>query len=309
MTKSRGLAAALLVASLFAASPVWAQVQVFTFSAPTTIPNPYSTFTVQYTLGGSKLYQATAQLRFYLSTTRNGTTSRVLMDSRQILLRAGANGLYLPPIGTQTASFMLATVQPDAQTVLAGIAQRCAPETWYLQAEVDFTTVQGDDTVIGTTKPADFYFTGGTLSPTTIQPGGTTNFSFTLATQCPATAPSTVGVFLADANYQLLSYIGGVSIGTGSGTFSLPPTPITFSPTIAPGAYNIVLLADVDGVIAESNENNNAGAFALDIVPSALAAARGEAGPLTLDVPVPAEAASLPDGSQASMPDNDSQKL
>ncbi|MFP2905839.1 hypothetical protein ACLESD_12430 [Pyxidicoccus sp. 3LFB2] len=293
MTPSKSLTATLLALSLFAASPAWAQVQMLNLTGPTTITNPYSTFTVSYTLTGSKYFVANAQVRFYLATTRTGTTNRVLMDSRQILLRAGSNGLYLPPIGTQTASFMRATVQPAAQSLLDAIAAACQPETWYIQGEVDFTAVQGDDSLIGTTKAPDFYFTGGTLSPTVIQPGGTTYFSFDLTTQCPATSPSTVGVFLADANYQLLGYLGGIAIGTGAGTFSLPPTPLTFSSSIAPGAYNLVLISDVDGVIVESNENNNAGAFALDIVPSAFAAAGSKASPLTTDLATPSDASSL----------------
>jgi hypothetical protein len=298
MTLTKSLSSLFVAVCLFAASPVLAQVTMTTLTAPPTVPNPYSTFTVSYTLGGSKLYQANAQVRFYLSTTRQGTSSRVLMDSRQILLRGGANGLYLPPIGTQTASFMVATVQASAKTLLEQSAAACAPQFWYIQGEVDFTLPQGDDTLIGTTKPADFFFTAGTLSPTTIQPGGTTNFSFDLYTQCPATVASTVGVFLADANYNLLSYIGGVSINPGSGTFSFPSTPLTFSTAIAPGAYNLVLLADVDGVVAESDENNNAGAFALDVVPSAFAA-RGSQADLVTDLPTPAEAASVKEAAGA----------
>ncbi|MFP2928381.1 hypothetical protein ACLESO_24945 [Pyxidicoccus sp. 3LG] len=293
MTKSKTLAASLLALSLFAASPALAQVQVLSLTAPTTVPNPYNIFTINYTLTGSKFGLATAQIRFYLATTQTGTSNRVLLNSQQILLGSAGGGLYRPPVGTQSYSFMRATVQAPAQPVLDAIAAACQPETWYIQAEVDSGIVRGDDTLIGTTKPPDFMFTGGTLSPTTIQPGGTTSFSFDLYTQCPANSASTVGVFLADANYQLLSYLGGIPINAGSGTWSLPATPITFSPAIATGSYNIVLLADVDGVISESNENNNAGAFALEIVPAPVAALGDDASPLAADAAVPVDAAAV----------------
>ncbi|WP_163867351.1 CARDB domain-containing protein [Myxococcus eversor] len=289
MTQSKALAASLLALSLFAASPALAQVQVLSMTAPTTIPNPYNIFTINYTLTGSKFGLATAQIRFYLSTTRTGTGSRVQLHSGQILLGSAGGGLYRPPAGTQSISFMRATVDFGAQPVLDAIAAGCQPEGWFIQAEVDYGIVQGDDTLIGTTKPPDFTFTGGTLSPATIQPGGTTNFSFDLYSRCPANSASTVGVFLADANYQLLSYLGGIPITAGSGTWSLPATPLTFSPAIATGSYTIILLADVDGVVPESNENNNAGAFSLEIVPAPLSTLADDTTPLTTDVAVPVD--------------------
>jgi hypothetical protein len=141
-------------------------------------------------------------------------------------------------------------------------------------------------TLIGTTKLPDFVFTGGTESPTTIRPGGTTNISFDLLNRCPAPAPSRVGIFLADANLNLLAFIGAVGISSGAGTSSLPPTPITFSTSIAPGNYHIVLIADVDAVVAESNENNNVGVFALTIAASLVSAVR-HIEELTQDVSLP----------------------
>ena len=57
-----------------------------------------------------------------------------------------------------------------------------------------------------------------------------------------------------------------MAIGAGAGTWSLPPTPITFSPSIPLGSYQILLVADVDGIVAESNENNNGGSFPLTVV-------------------------------------------
>jgi hypothetical protein len=307
MTQSRFLAAVILAVSLIVASPASAQVSVFDITAPATITDLYQPFTITYRLGGSS-YMASANVYFYLATTSTTVTQRVQLGGTQIYLGSGT-GLHYPPSGKLTHQFYPGNLQEAARAQFNAIMAACEPQTWYIQAEVDYSLPKGDDTLIGTSKQPDFYFTAGTLSPSTIQPGGTTSFSFDLFTRCPAAYPSTVGVFLADANYQLLSYIGGVSIGAGAGTFSLPPTSITFSPYIAPGSYNLVLIADVDEFIAESNEDNNGGAFALNIVPYALTAFDRHESPLTPDVPVPAEAASMRNTTGFDMADGYVQKF
>jgi hypothetical protein len=84
-----------------------------------------------------------------------------------------------------------------------------------------------------------------------------------------------------------------VSVAAGAGTSTLPPTPITFSPSIPIGTYHIVLIADVDEVIYESDEDNNVGDFTLYITLNALAAADDrDAGELDLDVKLPDDAPS-----------------
>ncbi|MBN8232168.1 hypothetical protein JYK02_32095 [Corallococcus macrosporus] len=298
--------AAVLAVSLFAARPASAQVHINTITAPNTITDPLAPFTITYTLFGSS-YMASANVSFYLATTSTQSSGRVLLASSQIYLGSGS-GLHYPPSGPQTRQFYPASFQAAARSQFNAIMAACQPQTWYIQAEVDYTNTRGDDTLIGTYKQPDFYFTAGTLSPSTIQPGGTTSFSFDLYTRCPAASPSTVGVFLADANQQPLSYIGGISIGAGAGTFSLPPTSITFSPSIPPGPYSLVLIADVNEGIAESNEDNNGGAFALDIVPYAMAAFDRDESPLTLEVPIPTEAASMRNAPGGNLADNYVQK-
>ncbi|RKH14787.1 hypothetical protein D7V97_02065 [Corallococcus sp. CA053C] len=289
MTKLKQLLVAVFALTFIAAAPAQAAIGVTTVTAPATIPNPYSIFTINYGLNGSSPL-ASAQLRFYLAATRQGTSNRVLMRSTQILLGRAGTGLYLPPTGTQSASFSYATVQASAQAVLDAATTACVPQSFYIQVEADSGTPWGDDTLIGTTKLPDFFFTAGTLTPATITPGGTVTFTADLYTACPVNAPSTLGVFLADANYNLLSYIGGISVGAGTGTFPVAPTAITFSSAIAPGSYYLVLAADVDAVIAESNENNNTGAFSLQVVASQLLAVQGSASALDSDLPGPVRA-------------------
>lgn len=294
--------APLLFLSLFAVNTAWAQVQMYTISVPTSIANPLGGFTINYTLGGSKygVGAATAQLEFYLSTSRDGSTGVWLLSSQQIMLRGSGLGPYYPPTGTQSQYISRFSMASNTVAMLESIAAACRTESLYILGRVDYTAIQSKQSVLGTSELPDFYFTGGTMSPAVIGPGGSTNITFDLYTRCPTSNSSTVGIYLADANYTLIAYIGGVSIGAGSGTYSLPPTTITFSPYITPGGYHIVLFADDDGVVAESNENNNVGSFALDIAESsAPRASDSAASSLKFDVALPADAASKLYGSES----------
>ncbi|AFE04790.1 hypothetical protein COCOR_02739 [Corallococcus coralloides DSM 2259] len=286
MTKLRHLLLAAFALVCIASVPAQAAIGVTTVTAPSTISNPYSIFTVSYGLTGSSI-MASSQIRFYLASSPQGTANRVLMSSQQILLGRAGTGVYLPPTGTLSASFSYATVQASAQTVLAAAAAACVPQSVYIQVEADFGLPWGDDTLIGTTKLPDFYFTAGTLTPATITPGGTVSFTADLYTACTAPSASTLGVFLTDANYNVLSYIGGIPVSAGAGTFSVAPTAITFSTAIAPGTYYLVLVADVDGDVAETNESNNQGAFTLTVVASQPLTVQDSASALDSDLPGP----------------------
>ena len=288
------IAASLAFTNLLAENSAWAQVQMSTLTVPTPIPNPLNGFTVDYTMFGSKvgIGAASAQVKFYISASPDGSTGVALLNSFQIQLFGTGLGPYTPPQGTQSRFISRFSMPANTVALLESITAACQPQTWFILGQVDSTTVRSRPSLLGTSKQPDFFFTGGTISPSVIQPGGTTNISFSLFTQCPANTLSRVGVFLADANLQPLAFIGGVSIAAGAGTFTLPPTPITFSSSITPGSYYIVLLADVDGVIAESNENNNIGVFALEITASALAAASRDTGDLELDSELPDDVAA-----------------
>lgn len=289
----------ILAVFLMASSSAWAQAQMFSISVPTPIPDPLAGFNVSYTLGGSKygVGAASAQLKFYLSTSSNGSTGLWPIFSTQILLNGSGLGPYYPPAGTQTQYISRFSMHPDT---VAMLESRCQAQTWYVLGQLDSTAYRSGATLLGTNKPADFYFTGGTISPSVIQPGGSTSITFDLYTRCPASTQSTVGMYLANSSYQLISYIGGVNVGTTAGTHTLPPSTITFSSALAPGRYYIVLFADDYGVVAESNENNNVGSFTLDIVaPSALAASGDGTAGLEPDVAPPANAASRQHAGEA----------
>lgn len=292
--------------SLLVASSASAQASVYTLTVPSTITDPLAGFTINYSLGGSKwgAGAASAELRFYLSPTPNGSTGVAPLAGGQVRLSGSGWGPYYPPSGTRSLYLHRSDMPANTVALLERISAACAPQTWYILAELDWTGYKNSPTLMGTTKQPDLYFSGGTISPAAIQPGGTTNISFDVTTRCPTSSSSRVGIYLADANYQLLSFIGGVSIGSGAGTWSLPPTGITFSPYIATGTYNIVLLADMDGYVAESDEANNAGAFRLDINWSATAAARSEDGTLEPLIQPPSESEAALSNLKSRAPDH-----
>ncbi|RKH32833.1 hypothetical protein D7Y13_37655 [Corallococcus praedator] len=292
--KIKATAASLFLLVVLASNSAWAQVQMNILTAPAAIADPLAGFTVNYTMTGSKsgVGAAAAQVTFYLSASANGSTGVWQLFTQQILLNGSGLGPYFPPAGTQSRYISRLSMQANAVAQLEAIAAACQPQTWYILGRVDSTTIRSTTSVLGTTKPADFYFTGGTITPASIQPGGSTVMTFDLYTRCPANTASRVGIFLTDANYQSLGSIGAVNIGAGAGTSTLPPSTITFSSAIAPGTYHLVLVADVDGVIAESNENNNAGDFTLEVTPSPLAATGRHVGELGTGVSLPNEVTS-----------------
>jgi hypothetical protein len=247
-----------------AAAPALAQVQVITISPPASLADPLGGFSVNYTLGGSSV-STSGQLTFFLSASRDGSTGLTPLFSRQLQLQPNGSGLFVPPSGTQSQPITRSTMDPAARTLLQNLNPGgCQAQSLFIVAQVDFGTIQGSNpTTMGTAGRPDFEFTGGTISPTVIRPGGTTFISFELFTQCAAPRSSTVGVLLTDVNLNVLAVIGTIGVGAGAGTFRLPSTGISFGTGVPPGNYRIVLAADFNEVIAESNENNNLGAFSL----------------------------------------------
>ncbi|RKG93902.1 hypothetical protein D7V88_01030 [Corallococcus terminator] len=212
------------------------------------------------------------------------------MFSTQVLLGRTAGGLYIPSPETRTAYVSRFSMEPNAVAFLESIAADCVSRNMYLLGRVDFEAFQSRTMVVGLNELPDFSFTAGSLTPGTIQPGGSTNLTFDVHTRCPAATTSTVGLYLMDANYQVLSVIGGVGIPSGGGTSRFPPTAISFSASIPPGSYYVALFADANEVIYESNENNNVGVIPLQIT-SALAATEAAPQELVPDVTLPSEVA------------------
>jgi hypothetical protein len=273
------IVAAFLALGALAASPAAAQVRILSTSIPATIPDPNAGFNLDFELSGSQFGSATVQVNFYLSATQNGSSGVGLLTSLSIGLQGSGSGPFGAASGKRTTFISPGNLTANGRQLLQSIKDACARQSLFLLADINGGFFSGavTPTTMGTTKLPDYMFTAGTISSSVIRPGGTTSLSFDLFSRCPASSASRVGIFLTDASLNPLSFIGAVSISAGGGTWSLPPTPITFSSTIPPGNYNILLIADVDGIVSESNENNNAGSFVLTVAPPALAAASAAA--------------------------------
>lgn len=279
-TKLSLIALTFFVLAALAARPAAAQVHVNSLTIPATITNPNGGFNITYALGGSVFGEATVTVDFYLSTTSNGhNNTAAFLTTVRVGLNGSGAGPFGAPTDTRTMFISPGNLDPNGRALLQSLANACAPQHLFLIADIDGGIFSGPApaTTIGTTKLPDFAFAGGTISSTVIAPGGTTNISFDLSTTCPAPVASRVGIFLTDASFNPLSFIGAVSVAAGAGISSLPPTPITFAPTIPLGSYNILLVADLDNVVAESNENNNGGSFPLTVVAATAKAAAAKA--------------------------------
>jgi hypothetical protein len=311
--KLKAVATCFALVFLLTASTASAQfsssVQMSSFSVSPNIDNPLTGFSVQFTATGyqrGSLGAGIAMVRYYLSATPSGSTQVYLLGEKSIPLSGtGQFGPFYPPSGTITANLSQADMEPAAVALLQNIVTGCAPQSWYILAYVVPTaTLRSASTSIGGWRPSDQFFTAGALSPSTLQPGGTTNLSFTLYRQCPsAYAPSSVGIYLADANYQLLSYIGSVGTPGTSGVTTLPPTGITFSPSIPVGTYYIVLFADDEGVVPEVNENNNVGTLRLNITSSVQPGLGHDEARLETEVPLSGDPASRVRGLKPGVSD------
>ncbi len=240
-----------------------AQVTMGNMSVQSQIQDPLAGFDIEYRLFGSKygVGAAAAQMQFYLSQTKDGSGGVIKIRDTQISLRGNGLGPYSPQPGIQRERITRFTMGNNA---VNQIENTCFSGTWYVLGRIDFTPLAYDQTSISVLP--DFKFKSGTISPGTIYQGGTLNLKFAVETEKMNCKASQVGVFLADANQQAIGYIGGVSIGTGKGVFSTGDIPITFSPTLAAGLYHIILVADVNNEVPESNENNNRAGFTLTIL-------------------------------------------
>ncbi|HYO73876.1 MAG TPA: hypothetical protein VEU33_48195 [Archangium sp.] len=298
-TKLKSMSAVFALLCLLATSSTWAQtyppIRITSISVPPNITYPLGGFPVGFTLTGAKYGGIGAGIigvEFYLSDTPSGSNQVYRLKDTTVRLTGTTYGPYFPPSGTITTLINPSDMDPDALAVMQDIATGCQPQNWYILGYVFQTSLVSASSTLGTYNPPDLFFTGGALSPSYLPPGGTTNLSYTLFRQCPGNIYSRVGIFLADANHQLLSFIGEVSTPGWAGVSTLPPSGITFSPYIPPGNYHIVLIADVDGVVPEYNENNNVGSFPLTITSSARSSLSQDSARLESGVVLPDEAAS-----------------
>lgn len=123
--------------------------------------------------------------------------------------------------------------------------------------------------------PVDFYFDSGTLTPAITTTEGTVNIDYSVTSPGAAPTLPSVGFFLADEAYQALLYFGAIPVSSATG--SDHAVQLSFAGLgLTPGNYNVILFADVNEEVAEVNEENNLGAFAITLTEEPAATADGE---------------------------------
>ena len=221
--------------------------------AGTTI-SPSSTL---YNLGNAAANPAT--VGYYLSTNSTLDANDVLIGNSSLGSLAGNDYRYA--YGTPT------------------IPTGTAPGSYYLLYVADYLNQLAESnennnvsalSISVVTPNADLYVSGATASPSQTVAGGTINTSGYLYNQGNALAtPARVGYYLStnstlDAsdvlvgNYSLGSVYGG-SYGYFYGSATIPTG-------TAAGSYYLLFVADYLNQVAESNENNNVSAYAIQVV-------------------------------------------
>ena len=228
-----------------------AQVVMNTISFPKPTPNPVDGFTINYTLTGGK-NSPTAQINFYMSTTRDGSSGVIPLFTEQITLR-GNRPSYLPPLGIQNA-FITRFNLPNG--VAENLERSCLTGTWYIIGQVDATRIVSSNTTFIEKRP-DLRVTSGFVDPPATTPGSTINFNFNLSSNVVVCQSTVLGVYIADANQQPLAFVGGVNIPAFLGNLQSNPIGITLSPAFPTGTFFLLLVADDGNQVLETNENNN----------------------------------------------------
>src|SRR3712207_6316919 len=125
--------AAFFILCLSVSSPAWADLWMTSLTAPQAVANPVEGFNVTYSVTGSKYGSATAQVRFYISASQNGSTGVALLYSTQIGLNGYGWGPWSASTGTRSAFIAPYNGMPSSTvTLLQNIANSCAPQTWYI---------------------------------------------------------------------------------------------------------------------------------------------------------------------------------
>jgi subtilase family serine protease/pimeloyl-ACP methyl ester carboxylesterase len=121
---------------------------------------------------------------------------------------------------------------------------------------------------MATVAKADLTVSSLTVSSGSILPGGNLTLSFSIADIGNASANGTVaGIYInINGKLTLLSSLWTPALNPG-GVFNSGNITVTLPSNIGAGNYSISVTADINGVIAESNEGNNSRAGSVNVLP------------------------------------------
>ncbi|ESP94748.1 MULTISPECIES: hypothetical protein [Pseudoalteromonas] len=267
---SNKLRLAVLTSSLFSAS-VLANITIGNvgFDSNTVIPNPGSAnFNINYYLFGSQIFNPGGQVEFFL--TKDGGATGYYVGREAPNLNCASNGCR--PINTQN-TFKVSPFNIDP-TTKAYLSSLCLPTDFQVVARFNNSVSVSHNTAsFGTVGKPDWLFHSGSMTPANISTGYAGNLKVTFVVKndgCPnSPVLPKVGVFLADANNNALAYFGAVQVLNDVGSQHEVLLPMR-NLNLAKGSYRIVLMADVERKVNETNENNNFGAFTLNVTDPAV---------------------------------------
>ncbi|WP_086933336.1 hypothetical protein [Agarilytica rhodophyticola] len=232
-----------------------------------TIPTPLSGFSVEYDIFGTSPL-AELSVSFFLSGDSNPNTG-IPLATRRVAFRCGGQpgSPCQPPVGRQSEFFSGFAIQEQARTLLETLQNSCSTTPLYVVARLqgDNARASNSPTVVGTLKLPDFLFDSGTITPSVIPTDGSVTITYSVRSICPSPILPGVSVYLADSEFNPLVLFGTVGVlGPFGSNHSIILSVNGLN--LEPGSYNIVLYADVNQRVQESNENNNIGAFSVDVI-------------------------------------------
>ncbi|MBQ4875634.1 hypothetical protein J8M21_00280 [Pseudoalteromonas luteoviolacea] len=256
---------AVLTTSLLSAS-AFANISVgnVAFDNHTVIPNPGSAnFNIHYYLTGSQIFNPGGQVEFFL--TKDGGATGYYVGREAPDLNCGTNGCR--PINAQN-TFKVSPFNLDG-TTKEYLSSLCMPTDFQVVARFNNSvSVSHNSATFGTIGQPDWLFHSGSMTPANVSVGygGNLKVNFVVKNDgCPnSPVLPKVGIFLADLNNNPLVYFGAVQVINDVGSQHEVLLPLK-NINLAKGTYRIILMADVEQKVPETNENNNFGAFTLRV--------------------------------------------
>ena len=202
----------------------------------------------------------TSNLKYYLSTDNAYSSGDVLLGTDAIATlaasaSAAASEVLTIPSGTTAGTYyILFFADADAQVTESSETNNVG------SVQIAVTSAAG---------PPDLIVQNAAATPTTITAGGTTTASGTVYNQgTGAAAASSLKYYLSTDNAYSSgdTYLATSSVGTLASLGSAAVNSVlTIPSTTAAGSYFILLFADADAQLAESNETNNVAAVAISV--------------------------------------------
>lgn len=231
------------------------------------VPAPLDGISIDYRVFGSSPV-AQQEIEFFLSSDQNPNTG-VSLGTRRINFNCSPGRFCSPPFGEQNFFVRSFNLPEPARSIITDIQNACTPQGPFFAVGriIASRSVSLNSATFGTTKPTDLLFDSGSFSPANLPNTGVANVQYSLRATCGGAQAADVGIFIADDQFNILGLVGTLpSPGPFGGTQSFNLNFAAFG--LPAGNYNLVLFADINQEVGESDEDNNIGTFAFTLTDS-----------------------------------------